>query len=151
MPEQPPAKLYVPRPVGDLPPVATPPVRYVELHCKTNFSFLEGASHPNELVAQAASLGYAGMAVTDRNSLAGVVRAHIAAKEAGFKLLIGAEITLDDARPILLWAMNRDGYGRLCRLLTRGRRQAPKGECSLAFADVAEHASGLLAGVLLPL
>ena len=126
------------------------PVRYVELHCKTNFSFLEGASHPNELVAQAASLGYAGMAVTDRNSLAGAVRAHIAAKEVGLKLLIGAEITLIDAGPILLWAMNRDGYGRLCRLLTRGRRQAPKGECHLAFADVAEHASGLLAGVLLP-
>ena len=55
-----------------------------------------------------------------------------------------------DARPILLWAMNRDGYGRLCRLLTRGRRQAPKGECRLAFADVAEHASGLLIGALLP-
>jgi error-prone DNA polymerase len=151
MPEQPPSKLYVPELERDVHPAKTPPVRYVELHCKTNFSFLEGASHPNELVAQAASLGYAGMAVTDRNSLAGVVRAHIAAKEAGFKLLIGAEITLDDARPILLWAMNRDGYGRLCRLLTRGRRQAPKGECSLAFADVAEHASGLLAGVLLPL
>ena len=54
--------------------------------------------------------------------------------------MIGAEITLVDASPVLLWAMNRDGYGRLCRLLTRGRRQAPKGECRLAFADVAEHA-----------
>ena len=63
---------------------------------------------------------------------------------------IGAEVTLVDASPVLLWAMNRDGYGRLCRLLTRGRRQAPKGECRLAFADVAEHASGLLIGVLLP-
>ncbi len=133
-----------------LPPVAAPPVRYVELHCKTNFSFLEGASHPDELVAQSARLGYAGMAVTDRNSLAGAVRAHVAAKEAGLKLVVGAEVTLVDASPILLWAMNRDGYGRLCQLLTRGRRQAPKGECRLAFADVAEHASGLLVGVLLP-
>jgi error-prone DNA polymerase len=150
MPEQPPAKLYVPVPVGDLPPVATPPVRYVELHCKTNFSFLEGASHPSELVAQAARLGYAGMAVTDRNSLAGAVRAHVAAKEAGLKLVVGAEITLVDASPILLWAMNRQGYGRLCQLLTRGRRQAPKGECRLAFQDVADHASDLLAGQLLP-
>ena len=149
MPEQPPSKLYVPAPVRDLPPVASPPVRYVELHCKTNFSFLEGASHPDELVAQAARLGYAGMAVTDRNSLAGAVRAHVAAKEVGLKLVIGAEITPVDAGPILLWAMDRDGYGRLCRLLTRGRRQAPKGECRLAFADVAEHASGLLVGVLL--
>ena len=80
------------------------------------------------------------MAVTDRNSLAGVVRAHVAAKEAGLKLVVGAEITMVDAGPVLLWAMNRHGYGRLCQLLTRGRRQAPKGECRLAFADVAEHA-----------
>ncbi len=89
------------------------------------------------------------MAVTDRNSLAGAVRAHVAAKENRLKLVVGAEITLVDASPILLWAMNRQGYGRLCRLLTRGRRQAPKGECRLAFADVAEHASGLLVGQLL--
>ena len=109
MPEHPPSKLHVPAPVRDLPPQASPPVRYVELHCKTNFSFLEGASHPDELVAQAARLGYAGMAVTDRNSLAGAVRAHVAAKEVGLKLLIGAEITLVDASPILLWAMNRAG------------------------------------------
>ncbi|HKI17639.1 MAG TPA: PHP domain-containing protein, partial [Isosphaeraceae bacterium] len=81
MPEQPPSKLYLPAPSRDLHPAAPPPVRYVELHCKTNFSFLEGASHPAELVNEAARLGYAGMAVTDRSSLAGVVRAHIAAKE----------------------------------------------------------------------
>ena len=79
--------------MGASPPWPPPPVRYVELHCKTNFSFLEGASHPDELVAQAAGLGYAGMAVTDRNSLAGEVRAHVAAKEAGLKLVVGAEIT----------------------------------------------------------
>jgi error-prone DNA polymerase len=151
MPEQPPSKLYLPELTRDLHPLKEPPVRYVELHCKTNFSFLEGASHPDELVKESAGLGYAGMAVTDRNSVAGAVRAHVAAKEVGLKLLIGAEITMVDARPILLWAMNRDGYGRLCRLLTRGRRQAPKGECRLAFADVAEHASGLLLGALLPL
>jgi error-prone DNA polymerase len=124
--------------------------RYVELHCKTNFSFLEGASHPDELVAEAARLGYAGIAVTDRNSLAGAVRAHLAAREVGLKLVIGAEITLHDAGPILLWAMDRGGYGRLCRLLTRGRLRAPKGECRLAFTDVAEHAEGLLVGVLSP-
>ena len=150
MPELPFSKLYVPAPLQAIPAVTTPAVRYVELHCKTNFSFLEGASHPSELVAQAASLGYAGMAVTDRNSLAGAVRTHVAAKEAGLKLVVGAEVTLVDASPVLLWVMNRHGYGRLCQLLTRGRRQAPKGECRLAFADVAEHASGLLIGVLLP-
>jgi error-prone DNA polymerase len=151
MPELPFSKLFVPAPLRNLPTVVTPSVRYVELHCKTNFSFLEGASHPSELVALAHRMGYAGMAVTDRNSLAGSVRTHVAAKEAGLKLVIGAEVTMVDSSPVLLWAMNRDGYGRLCQLLTRGRRQAPKGECRLAFADVAEHASGLLIGVLLPM
>src|ERR1700722_13100786 len=105
MPEKQHAKLSAPAPVKDLSPRTTPPVRYAELHCKTNFSFLEGASHPDELVAQAALLGYAGMAITDRNSLAGVVRAHVAAKESAFKLIIGALITLDDAGPVLLWVM----------------------------------------------
>ncbi|MCX7668587.1 MAG: PHP domain-containing protein, partial [Anaerolineae bacterium] len=66
-------------------------MRYAELHAKTNFSFLEGASHPDEMVGRAAELGYAALAITDRNSLAGVVRAHLAAKERGLKLLVGAE------------------------------------------------------------
>jgi error-prone DNA polymerase len=149
MPEQPPSKLHVPVPARAHHSVVAPPCPYVELHCKTNFSFLEGASHPDELVTEAARLGYAGMAVTDRSSLAGAVRTHIAAKQVGLRLVIGAEVELGDAGPVLLWAMNRGGYGRLCQLLTRGRRQAPKGECRLAFADVAEHAGGLLVGVLL--
>ena len=67
-------------------------MRYAELHCKTNFSFLEGASHAEELATRAKELGYAALAVTDRNSLAGVVRAHMAAKEQGLKLIVGAEI-----------------------------------------------------------
>src|SRR5689334_2724352 len=113
MPQERPSKLYVPAPVGELPPASPPPVRYVELHCKTNFSFLEGASHPDELVQTAARLGYAGMAVTDRNSLAGAARAHVAAKGAGLKFVIGAEVTPIDANPVLLWAMDRIGYGRL--------------------------------------
>ncbi|MDH3718648.1 MAG: PHP domain-containing protein, partial [Planctomycetota bacterium] len=110
---------------------------YAELHCKTNFSFLEGASHPEELVQRAAELGYAALAVTDRNSLAGVVRAHGAAKDVGLKLLIGAEITPVDAPPVVLLATDRAAYGRLARLITRGRRNAPKGECHLTFDDVA--------------
>src|SRR5262245_54617664 len=140
MPEQPHAKLHTPAPFSASPSGAAPPVRGVELHCKTNFSFLEGASHPDELVNEAARLGYAGLAITDRGSVAGVVRAHVAAKKAGLKLVIGAEVALADAGTVLLWALDRAGYGRLCRLLTRGRRLAPKGECHLAFADVAEHA-----------
>src|SRR5262249_31758058 len=111
--------------------------------------FLEGASHPNELVGQAAALGYSGIAVTDRNSLAGAVRSHIASKESGLRLVIGAEVTPDDSASAVLWAKNRAGYGRLCQLLTRGRRQAPKGECRLRFADVAEHSGDLLVGVSL--
>src|SRR5437660_63898 len=150
MPDQQPRKFHSPKLARRPPDAVSPVVRYVELHCKTNFSFLEGASHPDELVTEAAMLGYAGLAVTDRNSLAGMVRAHVAAKAVGLKLVVGAEITLLDASPLVLWAMNRDGYGRLCRLLSRGRQQAPKGECRLAFADVAEHARGLLVGGLLP-
>ena len=116
--------------------------------CKTNFSFLEGASHADELVERAGALGYRALAVTDRNSLAGVVRAHIAAKEVGLQLVIGAEITPVDAPPVVLWATDRASYGRLCRLITRGRRRAPKGECELTLDDVAEFAEGLIAGVL---
>src|SRR5204862_1679182 len=120
---------------------------YVELHCKTNFSFLEGASHPDELVVRAKELGYAALAVTDRESLAGVVRAHTAAKEAGLKLIIGAEVHPVDAAPVVLWATDRKSYGRLSRLLTVGRRRAAKGKCRLTIADIAEHAEGLVVGV----
>src|SRR2546428_12686314 len=122
-------------------------MRYAELHCKTNFSFLEGASHPDELVVRGKELGYAALAVTDRESLAGVVRAHTAAKEAGLKLIIGAEVYPVDAAPAVLWATDRQSYGRLSRLLTVGRRRAEKGRCQLTFADIAEHAEGLVAGV----
>jgi error-prone DNA polymerase len=124
--------------------------RYAELHCKTNFSFLQGASHPDELVARAAELGYAALAITDRHSLAGVVQAHAAARQVGLKLLIGAEILPLDASPVVLLATNRAAYGRLARLLTLGRRRAPKGECHLTLADLAEHAAGLIALCQLP-
>src|SRR6478752_9443391 len=122
-------------------------MRYAELHCKTNFSFLEGASHPDELVVRAKELGYAALAVTDRESLAGVVRAHTAAKETGLKLIIGAEVHPVDAASAVLWTTDRKSYGRLSRLLTVGRRRAEKGKCELRLADVAELAEGLVAGV----
>jgi error-prone DNA polymerase len=124
------------------------PVKYAELWCKTNFSFLEGASHADELASRAAQLGCHALAITDRNSLAGIVRAHQAAKTAGLKLLIGAEITPVDGSPILLIAMNLAGYRNLSRLITRGRRCAEKGACRLMVEDVAEHAGDLLAVVL---
>jgi error-prone DNA polymerase len=122
----------------------SPIIPYAELHCKTNFSFLEGASHPDELVYRAAELGYSALAVTDRNSLAGVVRAWAAAKQAPLKLLIGAELTPVDAPALVVLATDRKAYGRLSRLITVGRRIAPKGECRLAFDDIAHHAEGLI-------
>lgn len=121
---------------------------YAELHCKTNFSFLEGASHPHELAERAAELEYRALAITDRNSLAGVVRAHAAAKPLGLKLLIGAEITPDDAPPVVLLATDRAGYGRLARLITRGRRRCEKGACQLTLDDLADFHEGLIAAVV---
>ncbi len=115
---------------------------YAELHCLSNFSFLRGASHPEELVGQAAALGYRAIAITDRNSLAGVVRAHVAAKEHGIHLIIGAEITPLDGPPIVLLAPTRHAYGRLCRLISRGRMRAKKGECELRVADLVELGEG---------
>ncbi|MBY0522179.1 MAG: error-prone DNA polymerase [Gemmataceae bacterium] len=123
-------------------------VRYAELRCKTNYSFLQGAAHADELATRAAELGYEALAITDQQTLAGVVRAHVAAKAAGLKLLIGAEVTPEDAPPVLLYASDLAAYGRLARLITRGRRSAAKGECRLCFGDVAEHAEGLLAAVV---
>ena len=123
-------------------------MRYAELHCLTNFSFLEAASHPEELVDRAADLDYAALAITDMESVAGIVRAHAAAKEHGFKIIIGAQITPSDAPPLVLWATNRAGYGRLCTLITLGRRRAAKGLCQLTADDVAAHAADLIAGLL---
>jgi error-prone DNA polymerase len=149
MPDPPPAKRAVRFSSTPRASAVRPAVRYAELHVKTNFSFLEGASHPDELVARAAELNYAALAITDRDSLAGVVRAHAAAKAVGLKLLIGAEVHLLDAPAVVLLATDRAAYGRLARLLSLGHRRAPKGCCELRLDDVAEHAEGLLALVSL--
>lgn len=125
-------------------------MNYVELHCRTNFSFLEAASHPDELVARAAELGYSALAVTDINTLAGVVRANTATKDHSLKLIVGSEIRPLDASPIVVWVKNREGYANLCRMITIGRRRAPKGECHLTLDDIAKHTGGLIAGVLPP-
>ena len=172
-------KLNVPNPgASDL----DAPVAYAELHCLSNFSFLRGASHPEELVEQAAALGYAAIAISDRNSLAGVVRAHVAWKRMSDevaerrsdevadkdadsslrhsvtssrrhflpKLIIGAEITPVDAPPLVLLAPTRPAYGRLCRLITRGRLRCRKGACEIRLADIVElcTGSGLIAIVV---
>ncbi len=124
-------------------------MRYVELHCKSNFSFLEAASHPDELVEEAARLGYAGLALTDVNSVAGVVRGHTAAKELGFRYLIGSELRFTAGPSIVVWPSDRAAYGRLCRLLTVGRTRSPKGACELNWSDLQSHSEGLIAGMVL--
>ncbi|MGL1833865.1 error-prone DNA polymerase [Rhodocyclaceae bacterium SMB388] len=111
---------------------------YAELHCLSNFSFQRGASHPEELVAQAAALGYAALAITDECSFAGVVRAHqeIRRQSLALELIIGTEIRLTDGPTVVLLAMNREGYGALSRLISFGRRQAGKGQYRLCRADI---------------
>ena len=117
---------------------------YAELQVTTNFSFLRGASHAHELVAQAVALGHEAIAVADRNTLAGVVRMHIAAKEAGLRLVVGARLDLRDGASLLAFPEDRAAYGRLSRLITLGRRRAPKGDCDLTRADVFQHGAGML-------
>ncbi len=144
---------------------ASPRAAYAELQVTSNFTFLTGGSHPDELVAQAKALGLAALAVTDRNTLAGVVRAHVAAKQVGLRIIIGARLDLtascseavgqrhascseavgqQESRGTSLICLptDRAAYGRLCRLLSLGQRRAEKGKCLLYLEDVAAHAEG---------
>lgn len=111
---------------------------YAELHCLTNFSFLRGASQGEELVQRAKDLGYEALAITDECSLAGVVRAHVEAKEAGLKLLIGSEfrVEAETAFKLVVLAANRNGYGNLCELITRLRMSSEKGTYRLDWSDL---------------
>ena len=120
--------------------------RYAELHCLSNFSFLRGASHPEELVERAAALGYAALALTDECSFAGAVRAHLAAKACGLKLIHGTEIRTDDGLKLVVLATDRKSYGAISSLVTTGRRRSRKGAYSLSRQDVEGLAgSGALA------
>src|SRR5712691_4046939 len=105
---------------------------YAELHCISNFTFLRGASHAQELVERAGRLGYSALALTDECSVAGIVRAHQAAKAHGIKLIVGAEFRLIDGPHVVLLASNKQGYGDLCELITRGRGNAEKGNYRLS-------------------
>ena len=121
---------------------------YAELHCVSNFSFLRGASHAQELVETAQALGYRALAVTDECSMAGIVRAHVAAKACGLPLLVGSELALEDGPRLVLLAADRNGYGNLCELITLGRRRAKKGAYRLQRADLERGPADGLAGCL---
>jgi error-prone DNA polymerase len=143
---------------------------YAELDARTNFSFLEGASHPGELVREAKRLGLAAIGVADRNSLAGVVRAHIAATDEKMRLLIGCRLQFLDGAELIVYPRDRAAYGRLCRLLSEGkagksltdppkgpadndnvdRDRIQKGECRLTFEQAARAGQGLVALAVAP-
>jgi len=141
-----------------------PKTAYAELQVTSNFSFLRGASHPDELVTQAAALGCKAIAITDLNSFAGIVRGHVAAKEAGMRFIVGCHLQVREAMGILapgaphvppplsllMYPTDRGAYGRLCRLLTFGKRRAAKGECDLTLQDVIDHHEGSLAVIVPP-
>ncbi|HXV48373.1 MAG TPA: error-prone DNA polymerase [Candidatus Binatia bacterium] len=118
---------------------------YVPLWCKSNFSFLEGASHPDELVDEAYRLGLRAIALTDRDGVYGVVRAHVKAREVGLKLIIGSQVTVAGGSTIVLLAEDRGGYANLCRLITKGRLRSEKGESAVSWDEVCAHAPGLIA------
>src|SRR5438477_6980176 len=116
--------------------VYSPLPAYAELHCLSNFTFLRGASHPEELVKRAAALGYSALAITDECSLAGAVRAHMAAKEhPQLKLILGTEIRLQEGLKLVLLATDRRSYGAISSLITIGRRRSKKGSYSLSRTD----------------
>ncbi|MCC9603905.1 error-prone DNA polymerase [Stieleria sp. JC731] len=123
-------------------------MRYAELHCKSNFSFLCGASHPDELVNRAIELGYDALALTDNETLAGVVRGFGAARDANFHYIVGSEIHPIDAPSMVLWPTDRQAYGRLCQLISRGRLRSEKGACEIRWSDVLEFNQGMVAGAI---
>jgi len=123
---------------------------YAELQVTSNFTFLEGGSHAQELAERAAELGHSAIAITDRNSLAGIVRAYTVCKAKNIRLIVGCRLDLRDGTSLLCFPINRAAYGRLCELLTLGKRRAAKGDCELHYADLAAHSEGQVFIALAP-
>ncbi|MGA9524401.1 MAG: error-prone DNA polymerase [Myxococcaceae bacterium] len=121
---------------------------YAELVCRSNFSFLRGTSHPEELIAAAAHDGLYGIALTDLDGLYGAVKAHLCAKELGIRFVLGSQITLTDAPPVVVYVQDPEGYTNLCRLISTSRLSNPKGEAGVPWRELAERSRGLTA--LLP-
>ncbi len=122
---------------------------YVELQVTSNYSFLRGASHIEELFLQAKELGLSAIAITDHNTLAGIARGHARAEEVGIRLIVGSHVALRDGLPLLIYPTDRAAYARLCRLLTLGKGRTGKGGCDLSWKDLIGLGEGLLL-VLLP-
>ncbi|MDC7675557.1 error-prone DNA polymerase [Asticcacaulis machinosus] len=118
---------------------------YVEFECASYFSFLQGCSAPDDLFARAKALGMEALAIADRNSVAGMVRAHVAARETGVRLIAGCRLDLRDGQSLLVYPMDRAGWANLCRLLTLGKTRAGKGKCDLDWADLEDFHESLLA------
>src|SRR5919106_5938969 len=128
---------------------------YAELQVTSNFSFLRGGAHPEELVLRAAELGHRALALTDRNTLAGVVRAHVAAKEVGIRFVVGVRLDLQPQgqtppRSLLCFPTDRAAYGRLSQLISLGQRRTTKGQCTLFLDDVLAHGQGQILVALPP-
>ena len=117
---------------------------YADLQVTTHFSFLRGASSPAELFEQAKLLGISALGITDRNSLAGIVRAYEASKDTGVRLVVGCRLDLTDGTSLLVYPTNRPAYSRLCRLLSIGKSRGGKGKCFLTWDDLAQWSEGLL-------
>src|SRR6201996_4859576 len=120
-------------------------MNYADLQVTTHFSFLRGASSPEEMFASAALLGIKVLGIVDRNSLAGIVRAYEAAKATGVRLVVGCRLDLNDGVSVLVYPTDRPAYSRLCRLLSLGKKRAGKGQCDLAWADLVAYGEGLIA------
>ena len=118
---------------------------YAPLWCKSNYSFLEGASHPEELVEACRRLGIPSLALTDRNGVYGIVRAHVRARELDVHLVVGSQVSLRDGSEIVLLVQDREGYAHLCRLLTAGHLRGAKGDCRVSWEEVCRHSPGLIA------
>src|SRR5687767_2313728 len=118
---------------------------YVELHSRSAFSFLRGASFPEHLAETAAELGLRAMALCDRNGVYGAPRFYSRAKECGIRPIVGSELTMEDGSVLPVLVESRTGYQNLCRLLTEGHLRAPKGECAVRWDELREFADGLVA------
>lgn len=157
MPEHPLPKVRVhplhasPSVRGDRAGAALDAAGYIELDVTTNYTFLTGGCHPEEMSQRAALLGYPAVGIADTNTLAGIVRAHVGAKDAGIRCLVGCRLALaePDGLHLLVYPTDRPAYAALCRMLTRGKRRSEKGRCTLTLGDVREHSAGLL-GIALP-